>query len=317
MVSRYATLFLTAISAEHGMSANTLESYGRDLQGYDEFLASHDTDYKNCSTEHIRSYLKDLHDVGLKHTTIARHLSTIRQLHRFLHAEGYRDDNPTQVLDTPKVPRNLPKILTIEEVDKLLRTAHEDTSYHGIRLACLLEMLYATGLRITELVSLSIASVQGVRTGQNPWLTVKGKGQKERIVHLSKPAQKILLDYLKIRDYYVPAERGGSPYLFPSGSEHGHMTRQNVGQQLKKIARLANLNANKVSPHVLRHAFASHMLMGGADLRVVQTLLGHTHITTTQIYTHVADDRLSQAVQQNHPLAQTINQTIKKTSPKK
>ena len=300
------------MSAEHGISANTLESYGRDLQGYDDFLTSHKTDYQNCSTDHIRNYLKTLHNDGLKHNTIARHLSTIRQLHRFLHAEGYRDDNPTQVLETPKTPRTLPKILSVEEVDKLLITAHEDTSNHGIRLACLLEMLYATGLRITELVSLSIASVQGVRTGQNPWLTIKGKGQKERIVHLSKPAQETLRTYLQIRDYYVPKNRGGSPYLFPSGSDQGHITRQNVGQQLKKIARLANLEQDKVSPHVLRHAFASHMLTGGADLRVVQTLLGHTNITTTQIYTHIGDERLNQAVQENHPLSRTIKKSSQK-----
>ena len=312
MVSRYTTLFLTALSAEHGVSANTLESYERDLQGYDDFLADHGTDYKNCSVDHIRNYLKSLHKAGLKHTTIARHLSSIRQLHRFIHAEGYRDSNPTQILETPKTPRTLPKILSIDEVDKLLATAHQDTSKHGIRLACLLEMLYATGLRISELVSLSIASIQGVRTGQNPWLTIKGKGHKERIVHLSKPAQATLLNYLKIRDHYLPEHRGGSPYLFPSKSEQGHLTRQNVGQQLKKIARLTGISESKVSPHVLRHAFASHMLAGGADLRVVQTLLGHNHITTTQIYTHVAHEHLSQAVQENHPLAQTIKKTSQK-----
>ena len=312
MTSRYTTLFLTAISAEHGMSPNTLESYKRDLDGYDHFLHQNQTDYKNCSTEHIRAYLKNLHDAELKHTTIARHLSSIRQLHRFLYSEGYRDSDPTQILETPKTPRALPKILTVAEVDKLLITAHKDASNHGVRLACLLEMLYATGLRITELVSLSIASVQGVRTGQNPWLTIKGKGNKERIVHLSKPAQETLKKYLRIRDYYVPEDRLGSSYLFPSNSKVGHMTRQNVGQQLKKIARLTNIDENRVSPHVLRHAFASHMLAGGADLRVVQTLLGHTNITTTQIYTHIADARLSEAVKDNHPLSQTIKKASQK-----
>ena len=313
MVSRYTTLFLTALSAEHGISANTLESYERDLQGYDDFLIAQGTDYKQCSTDHIRKYLKTLHGAGLKHNTIARHLSSIRQLHRFLYAERYRDDDPTQVLETPKVPRALPKTLSVSDVDRLLATAHQDTSNHGVRLACLLEMLYATGLRITELISLSIASVQGVRTGQNPWITIKGKGQKERIVHLSKPAQITLLNYLRIRDYYVPEHRGGSPYLFPSRGDQGHITRQNVGQQLKKIARLANIDTKAVSPHVLRHAFATHMLVGGADLRVVQTLLGHNNITTTQIYTHIANERLTQAVHENHPLARTIA----KVSPKK
>ena len=306
MVSRYTTLFLTAISAEHGVSSNTLESYKRDLNGYDKFLTTLGTDYKNCETEHIRAYLKHLHSKNFKHNTIARHLSSIRQMHRFLYAERYRDNDPTQILETPKTPRALPKILSIGEVDRLLAIAHEDASNHGVRLACLLEMLYATGLRVTELVSLSIASVQGVRTGQNPWLTIKGKGGKERIVHLSKPAQDTLKKYLRIRDYYVPKGRQGSPYLFPSTGSVGHITRQNVGQQLKKIARLAHLDESTVSPHILRHAFASHMLAGGADLRVVQTLLGHNNITTTQIYTHIADKRLSDAVEKNHPLSQTL-----------
>ena len=310
-MSYHITLFLTAMSAEHGMSANTLESYERDLNGYYKYLEDNNTDYKSCRVDHIRGYLKVLHGSGLKHTTIARHLSSIRQLHRFLHTEGYRNDNPTQVLETPKTPKSLPKVLSLTEIETLLETAHSDQSNHGVRLACLLEILYATGLRISELVTLSIASVQGVNTNKNPWLTIKGKGGKERMVHLSEPAQDILKKYMEIRNYYLPKNRGGSMYLFPSHSDTGHITRQNVGQQLKKMARLSGLDEKKVSPHVLRHAFASHMLAGGADLRAVQTLLGHTHITTTQIYTHIADERLSQAVQQNHPLATAIKKSSK------
>lgn len=305
----YTTLFLTALSAERGASGNTLESYERDLTHYTQFLNAQNTDPKHCTTDHIRSYLKSLSSTGLKSTSLARRLSAIRQMHGFLMLESHRTDNPTLPLDSPKLPKPLPKILTIEQVDTLLSIAHQDTSKQGIRLTCVLEMLYATGLRISELITLNITTIQGAKTGKNPWVAIKGKGGKERMVHLSTPACEALRAYLDVRDHFRPNSRGGSPYLFPSDSNQGYVTRQNVGQQLKKLALQAGLPPEQVSPHVLRHAFASHMLAGGADLRAVQTLLGHTHITTTQVYTHIADQRLIDAVQTNHPLSKSIAKT--------
>ena len=311
MTTLYTTLFLTALSAENGATSNTLESYERDLNHYTHFLSTKNTTVKDCSIDHIRSYLQSLQKTNLQQTSIARRLSSIRQLHRFMMREGHRPDNPVSPLDSPKIPQALPKILSMEHVDDLLRIAHQDTSKKGIRLSCILEMLYATGLRISELITLNITAVQGAKEGKNSWIAIKGKGGKERMVHLSDPACVSLRKYLDIRDHFRPSGRGGSPYLFPSNGTKGHITRQNVGQQLKKLALQAGIPTEQVSPHVLRHAFASHLLAGGADLRAVQTLLGHTHITTTQVYTHIADQHLIDKVQSHHPLAQSITHVAK------
>lgn len=305
MTTSYIRLFLTALSAERGASGNTLDNYQRDLQNYVQFLSKQNTTVQYCTTDHIRAYLHSTNCTRLKQTSLARRLSAIRQLHRFMMAEGERHDNPTLPLESPKKPKPLPKILTVEQVDILLDTAHQNTSEQGKRLTCLLEMLYATGLRITELITLHMTAVHGAKTGKNSWIAVKGKGNKERMVHLSVFARDALLEYLDVRlHFHPPKNRGESPYLFPANSTKGHLTRQTVGQQLKKLAITAGIPPDQVSPHVLRHAFASHMLAGGADLRVVQTLLGHTHITTTQVYTHIADKQLIDTVQSSHPLAQ-------------
>lgn len=291
--------FLEMMAAERGAARHTLEAYGRDLIDLSGFLAGRGTALDRAQGVDLQAYLAHLADQGAKASTAARRLSCLRQYYRFLYDEGAREDDPTIILESPKMGRPLPKILSEAEVDTLLHTAHRDGEPEGLRLICLLEMLYATGLRISELVALPAnAAVIG-----RDFLTIRGKGNKERLVPLSAPAKAALKDYETVRSTFLPKGVKDSNFLFPSNSKEGHLTRQRVGQLLKQLALDAGLDPKKVSPHVLRHAFASHLLHHGADLRVVQQLLGHADISTTQIYTHVLGEKLKELVENAHPLA--------------
>lgn len=298
-------LFLDMMAAERGAARNTLEAYRRDLDDYAGFLAVEGASPKAVTTTMIRAYLADCQSRGLKTASLARRLSAVRQLHRFLYGEGMSPEDPAAVLEGPKRGRPLPKTLGLAEVDRLLAASREGIGdpdrpvgerLRAARLACLLELLYATGMRVSELISLPIAAA---RRDQR-FLVVRGKGNKERIVPLNGAAKEAMVTYLALRE---EAGLGPSKWLFPSSGESGHLTRQHVGRELKAVAGAAGLSAAKVSPHVLRHAFASHLLQNGADLRSVQQLLGHADIATTQIYTHVLDERLRSLVRDLHPLA--------------
>jgi integrase/recombinase XerD len=303
-------LFLDMLAAERGAATNTLAAYRRDLADYADALRTAGTDIARASTAELRAYLAGLDAQGFKATTSARRLSAVRQLHRFLYAEGLRKDNPAAALTGPKRGRSLPKVLSIAEVDRLLRAAREQAEDAGARaprrlraarLHCLLELVYATGLRVSELVALPISAAR--RNAR--MLYVRGKGNKERLVPLNDSAKQAMAAYLALlAETAARSSTKPTKWLFPSFGESGHLTRQHFARELKALAGLAGLGAGKVSPHVLRHAFASHLLHNGADLRVVQTLLGHADISTTQIYTHVLEDRLKSLVRDLHPLAE-------------
>ena len=297
-------LFLDMLAAERGAGANTLQAYGRDLGGLNEFLAGKRRRIGNATTDDLRGYLGALAERGFKPATVARHLSALRQLFRFLYAEGKRSDDPAAVLEGPKRGRALPKILSIAEVDELLkkarRAAEDETQtpaarLRAARLNCLIEVVYATGLRVSELVALPASAA---RRDQR-MLVVRGKGGKERLVPLNQAAKRSMDEYLKLR---AEAREAQSKWLFPSFGEQGHLTRQHFARELKALGAACSIDPTRLSPHVLRHAFASHLLHNGADLRVVQTLLGHADISTTQIYTHVLEERLKALVRDLHPL---------------
>lgn len=301
--------FLEMMSAERGAAKNTLESYNRDLALYGEFISSQGASFTSVQADLAQAHLVSLAKEGLTASTQARHLSSIRQFHKFLFAEGIRQDDPCSTIESPKQGRPLPKTMSIEEVDRLIGLAQVEASsgrgsiarkIRSARLYCLIELLYATGLRVSELVSLplSCSKVSG------NFLTVIGKGNKERIVPLSQHAKFAISGYAAFLKESGKSQDGG--YLFPASSKEGHFTRQAFARDLKDLALRANLDAGKISPHVLRHAFASHLLQNGADLRAVQQLLGHADISTTQIYTHVLDERLKQLVEDHHPLAKSL-----------
>jgi len=283
---------------ERGASKNTIDAYRRDLSDYFGFLVKMGAEAETASADQIRAYLSALAKDGIKGSTAARRLSALRQFHRFLFSEGLRADDPTIVIDAPKTGSALPKILSEDEVDALLETARIERTPDGLRFVCLLELLYATGMRVSELVTLPLAAV----LRDEPFLLITGKGSKERLVPTGPAARTAVQDYLEIRAVFDKPE-DPSLFLFPSRGKEGHLTRQRFGQMLKEVAVKAGLDPAKVSPHVLRHAFASHLLAHGADLRVVQQLLGHADISTTQIYTHVQEERLKALVNQHHPLA--------------
>jgi integrase/recombinase XerD len=305
---RLVALFLDMLAAERGAGKNTLAAYGRDLADFTSRLAG-GRSVATATSDDIRTYLADQARRGMQPATVARRLSAIRQLYRFLYAEGQRQDDPAAVLEGPKRGRALPKTLTLGEVDRLLRVAADcdpaaspAVRVRAARLACLVELLYATGLRVSELVALpASAALRDARV-----IVVRGKGNKERMVPLNDAAKRAMANYLALA-----AEVGGgaadSKWLFPSFGEAGHLTRQHFARELKALAASAGLRPAQLSPHVLRHAFASHLLHNGADLRVVQTLLGHADISTTQIYTHVLEERLKSLVRDLHPLADVNN----------
>jgi integrase/recombinase XerD len=313
--ARHASLFLDMLAAERGASKNTLDAYRRDLDDYLAYLKEAGGQPDSAGAAAIRGFMASLEERGLKASSAARRLSAVRQFHKFLYVEGYAPADPTAAVSAPKRGRALPKVLSVDEVDRLLRVAHEGAGQGGsaqegddqeeaspagrlraARMACLLELLYATGLRVSELVALPRSAA---RT-RDRFLVVRGKGAKERLVPLTDAARE------SARAYLALLEEGGravSPWLFPADSASGHLTRQALARDLKDVASAAGLRADKVSPHVLRHAFASHLLQNGADLRVVQELLGHSDISTTQIYTHVLDERLKSMVRDLHPLS--------------
>ncbi|MBS0550649.1 MAG: site-specific tyrosine recombinase XerD [Proteobacteria bacterium] len=288
--------FLEMLQAERGASKNTLAAYGADLDNLLSFLARRRQGPLNADSEGLRAYLKSLDYVGMTPRTVARRLSVMRQFFRFLLAERQREDDPASALDSPKLGRPLPKVMSRAEVDKLIDAAKELRD--GGRMATLLEILYGTGLRVSELVTLPLIAVE-----RDPGvLVVRGKGDKERLVPLSDPARRAIAAWLQVRPGLL-AEGEKSRFLFPSRGKEGHLTRQRFAQLLKEAALRAGIDPARVSPHVLRHAFASHLLEGGADLRSVQLMLGHADIATTQIYTHVLDEKLRSLVQDKHPLA--------------
>ncbi|MBB4955670.1 integrase/recombinase XerD [Agrobacterium vitis] len=297
--------FLEMMSAERGAAGNTLASYEHDLDDLHGFLKQRKTSVMEAASADLSAYLADLASRGFEPSSQARRLSAMRQFYKFLYAEGLRGDDPTSVLDTPKKGRSLPKILSIAQVDQLLLLAAEEAELEGpdrlqrLRMLALLELLYATGMRVSELVSLP-ANVLGK---QERFLVVRGKGNKERLVPLSRSAIEALKRYGQARHAHQSAKGAESGFLFPSISKEGFLPRQVFARELKDLAVRAGLNPDCVSPHVLRHAFASHLLENGADLRVVQELLGHSDISTTQIYTHVLEERLQILVQTHHPLA--------------
>ncbi|MBO0346624.1 site-specific tyrosine recombinase XerD [Roseibium sp. CAU 1637] len=296
--------FLEMIAAERGAAENTLSSYRRDLEDFSQFLGR--ALPSKAVQADISSYMSDLTARGFAATSQARRLSALKQYFKFLYADGMREDDPTRTISSPKKRQSLPKILSLAEVDRLIgqaeaatRAAHKSpaAALRAQRIYTLLEVLYATGLRVSELVALPVSASQR----DQRLIEILGKGNKERLVPLSDTAQKAMRSYVALRARENSFAK--SPWLFPSHGASGHFTRQAFGRDLKDLAISAEIDPGKVSPHVLRHAFASHLLQNGADLRVVQQLLGHADISTTQIYTHVLDERLSQLVESAHPLA--------------
>ncbi len=297
-------LFLDMLAAERGASANTLDAYRRDLADFSADLGKAGDSIAAADSDALRAHLGRLGKRGLAPASVARRLSAIRQLYRFLYSEGHRGDDPAAAIEGPKRGRSLPKVLSVKQVDDLLAQARgglqaeaKSERLRAARLNCLLEVLYATGLRVSELVALPEAAA---RRDQR-MLVVRGKGGRERMVPLNDQARRTMTDYLALR---TEAKLDKSKWLFPSFGESGHLSRQHFARELKALAAGAGLKPAQVSPHVLRHAFASHLLQNGADLRVVQTLLGHADISTTQIYTHVLEERLKSLVRDLHPLAE-------------
>jgi integrase/recombinase XerD len=305
-------LFLDMLAAEQGAGPNTLDAYRRDLTDFSEFLARRGQGFVSAETQALRDYLADLDARSFKSSSVARRLSAMRHLYRFLMNERIRNDDPAAILSGPKRGRSLPKVLSIGDVDRLLTRAKALTEIpeasplqrlRAMRLYCLLEVLYATGLRVSELVALPLSASRR----DAAMIVVRGKGNKERLVPLNQASRQAMVDYLAAIEALKPDSKkntASSKWLFPSFGESGHLTRQHFARDLKELAASAGLASRLVSPHVLRHAFASHLLHNGADLRIVQTLLGHTDISTTQIYTHVVEERLKSLVRDLHPLAE-------------
>ena len=295
--------FLDMMSAERGAAENTRAAYTRDLDAYLAFLDARGVAHRQANAKDMQAYLAALSADGLAATSRARRLSSVRQFYKFLLAEGCIDNDPTTTLSGPKSQRALPKVLSVAEVDRLLTAAAQRTEgqdgralFRALRFNCLLEILYATGMRVSELVSLPRSVVRG----DQRVLTITGKGGRERLVPLNPAARDALDRYLNVSGRF-----DNSPWLFASKAAEGHVTRQGFALDLKDIATEAGLDPERVSPHVLRHAFASHLLDRGADLRAVQQLLGHADISTTEIYTHVLQERLKKLVNDHHPLAKT------------
>ncbi|HXP29958.1 MAG TPA: site-specific tyrosine recombinase XerD [Stellaceae bacterium] len=296
--SRHVEAFLEMLAAERGAAKLTLAAYRNDLADFAGFLARSGMNVEAASSDDVRRYFAKLARAKLASRTAARRLSSLRQFHRFLVLEGVRRDDPTVAIDAPRLGRSLPKLLGEGEAAALIDAAQRRSGAEGKRLLCMIELLYGAGLRVSELVGLPVAA-----TRRDPrCLIIRGKGDKERLVPLGAPARTALDSYLEARGHFL-APREASPWLFPSRSATGHLTRERCGQLLKELALAAGLDPKRLSPHVLRHAFASHLIDHGADLRSVQEMLGHADIATTQIYTHVQSARLQRIVADHHPLA--------------
>lgn len=305
--------FLDMLTSERGAALNTRQAYWRDLADVSLYLReTRSTDINVATTEDLNAYLKHLGEkIHVKGTnkgkiavrTIARRISALRQFFRFVVSENKREDDPTSTIESPKQGRTLPKTLAEAEVTQLIKTAGEGGKPENVRLVCLLEMLYATGLRVSELVGLPLSAV----SEDKQFVTVAGKAGRERMVPLTPAAQNALNDYLNVRKQFTGIDESSrqEPWLFPSRtSDKGHLTRQRFAQLLKDLARAAKIDEDRVSPHILRHAFATHLLSNGADLRSVQKMLGHADIATTQIYTHIVGQDMKDTVEEKHPLAQ-------------
>ncbi len=304
--------FLDMLTSERGAAMNTRHAYWRDLADVSLYLRNDkSTDLDKASTDELKAYIDYLsHKIHTKGEnksqiavrTVARRLSALRQYYRYLNSEGIRNDDPTTTIESPKQGRTLPKTLSEEEVSQLIKTAGEGGGADSVRLVCLLEMLYATGLRVSELVGLPMAAI-----GENTeFLMVEGKGGRERMIPLSEPAQKAINNYLGVRESFIGNDNRAAQEksFFPSKtSQSGHLTRQRFAQLLKDLARDAKVEEGRVSPHILRHAFATHLLSRGADLRSVQKMLGHADIATTQIYTHIVGEGLKETVEEKHPMS--------------
>ncbi|MDF3034294.1 MAG: recombinase XerD [Alphaproteobacteria bacterium] len=305
--------FLEMLIAERGAARNTIDAYRQDLSQFVDFIKGGlalPPSLCHITADQITQYLIHLSRQGREATTLARHLSALRQFYQFLVSEGWAAQNPTTTIDAPRPQRPLPKTLSEAEIVRLLEGARTQTDAEGRRLYAMLETLYASGLRVSELVSLPLRSFHP----DKPFLLIKGKGGKERLVPLSEPAIAALTSYLTVRlSFLQPVSDGSQKWLFPSSSKEGHLTRQRFGQLLKELALAVNLDADKVSPHIIRHAFATHLLRHGADLLTIQKLLGHADLSTTQIYTHVITDHLKDLVNRHHPLASPPNPAIQKT----
>ena len=289
--------FLEMMAVERAAARNTLTAYTKDLADARLFLAARG-DLDGAAAEDIEAYFADLGARGLSPATAARRRSALRQFYRFVLGEGWRADDPSRRVEAPKAGRPLPKVLSREAVERLIAAAAVKDGGQGLRLACMIELLYASGLRISELLNLPLAAL-----ARDPaFLMVKGKGGKERLAPLNDAARTAVKAYLEVRPQFLPKGVKDSPWLFPSRGKGGKLTARRVSQLLEDAAIAAGIDRETVSPHVLRHAFATHLLEGGADLRVIQTLLGHADIATTQIYTHVAGDHLAAVVKSKHPL---------------
>lgn len=311
-LSKWVDSFLDMLTTERGAALNTRHAYWRDLADVSLFIRdSRKKEIENATAEDLKAYLQDLagkiHVKGQNKNqiavrTVARRLSALRQFYRYLVSENVRQDDPTSAIESPKQTRTLPKTLAEGEVDALIKSAGEQGGAESVRLVCLLEMLYATGLRVSELVGLPLSAI----AEGNQFIMVEGKGGRERMVPLSDSAQKALTRYMELRSQFVGGEDPArqSAWLFPSRtSDSGHLTRQRFAQLLKDLARAAKIDEERVSPHILRHAFATHLLSNGADLRAVQKMLGHADIATTQIYTHILGKKLKKTVEEKHPMA--------------
>ena len=305
MSDRWISTFLDAQAAELGAARNTLLAYGRDLKDVGAWLSGQGAAFDTANTDQIEAYLIHCDAQGLAKSTRARRLSAIKQLYRFAFEEGWRSDNPAIQIASPGQDKRLPKTLDEDEVERLLTSARRlgRGDHDRLRDTCLMELLYATGMRVSELVSLPVSSARG----DPQMLLILGKGGKERMVPLSPSARQALLAWLGVRDA-KQAELDGqgaapSRFLFPSRGASGHLTRHWFYARIKALSVHAGVDPSKVTPHTLRHAFATHLLAGGADLRAIQTMLGHADVATTEIYTHVVDERLTQLVLDHHPLA--------------
>lgn len=292
--------FLEMLVAERGASLATLEAYRRDLEHWLSFIGNAPEEALQSDVE---AFSESMTQEGLAPTTASRRLSALRQFYKFLLSEDVIKTNPTNLVESPKHHKPLPKVLSEKDVDRLLLAAQKWPDKEGVRLSAMLEVLYASGLRVSELVSLPLAGVMRALNAPRPSLTVKGKGAKERLVLLNKNALAALQEYLDVRDQFLPSKKKSSSYLFPSSSAQGYITRQRFGQLLKDLAIRANVDPCNISPHTIRHAFATHLLSHGADLLSLQKLLGHADIATTQIYTHILQEELAELVETCHPLS--------------